>query len=79
MTLTEMKNVDIRTVNPDTLVDVSGISVNMDLPKIERMLEFASKAKNPYCFKSGKIIVKVSFADTPVTMDERMESYLRTI
>jgi hypothetical protein len=79
MTLTEMKNVDIRTVSPDSLVDVSGVSVDMDLPKIERMLEFAGKVKNPYCFKSGKIIVKVSFADTSVTMDERMESYLRTL
>jgi hypothetical protein len=33
---------------------------------------------NPYFFRSGGIAVKVSYADTPISLNERMESYLRT-
>jgi hypothetical protein len=74
-----MKNVDIRTVNPDTLVDMSEYKIDLDLPKNERMREFARKAGNPYCFKSRNIVVKVGYADTTATIDDRMESYLRTL
>ncbi|GHV32119.1 hypothetical protein FACS1894167_15000 [Synergistales bacterium] len=79
MTLDEMKNIDIRTVNPDTLVDMSGYNIDIDLPKQERMRQLVRKAGNPYCFKSNNIAVKVSYADTTATIDDRMENYLRTM
>jgi hypothetical protein len=82
MTLDEMKNVDIRAVDPATLALASGISIDMGLPKRERMLDFMRQAGNPYCFRSGRngnIAVKVSFADTAVSLDERMEDYLRML
>ena len=80
MDLDEMRNVDIRTVSKDTLTDVSDVKIDMDLPKAERMRCFAEKIGNPYCFKSrDNIAVKVSFADTTLSVDDRMESYLRTL
>jgi len=72
--------IDIRTVDPQTLVDASKVSVNMDLPKPQRMMETVKQmGGNPYFFRSGNLAVKVSYADTAVTLDERMESYLRTL
>jgi len=72
--------IDIRTVDPQTLVDASKVSVNMDLPKPQRMMETVEQMDgNPYFFRSGNLAVKVSYTDTAVTLDERMESYLRTL
>ena len=77
MTLEEMKNVDIRTVNRDDLVDIRDVVIDPELPKKERIKSFVRQIKNPYCFKVGNVVVKTSFADTDVTLDERLEHYFR--
>ena len=73
-----MRNVDIRTVDPDTLRDIRDVEVNTALPKKERILDFIRQIGNPYCYRHGKYVVKVSFTDTDVTLEERMLSYIRS-
>ncbi len=73
-----MKNVDIRTVDIDTLRDIRDVTVNTDLPKKERILDFIRQIGNPYCYRHGKYVVKISFTDTNVTLEQRMLSYLRS-
>lgn len=73
-----MQNVDIRTVDPSTLRDIRDVKVNTDLPKQERILDFIRQIGNPYCYRHGKYVVKVSFIDTDVTLEERMLSYIRS-
>lgn len=73
-----MQNVDIRSVDPDTLRDIRDVKVNTDLPKPERILDFIRQIGNPYCYRHGKYVVKVSFIDTDVTLEDRMLSYLRS-
>ena len=77
--LDEMSRVDIRTVDPDTLVDIREVEIDHELPKEARVLNFIVKIKNPYCFRHGKVIVKVGFADTEDTFENRFESYLRSV
>jgi hypothetical protein len=77
--LDEMSRIDIRTVDPDTLVDIREIEVDHELPKEARILNFIEKIKNPYCFKHGKVIVKVGFADTEDSFENKFESYLRSV
>ena len=80
MTLPDINDIDIRSIDRDSVVDISTVNVNMDLPKLERMKDVVEQMNgNPYLFRSGKILVKVSFADTHITIDERMEDYLRTL
>ncbi len=73
-----MQNVDIRSVDPDTLRDIRDVKVNTNLPKRERILDFIRQIGNPYCYRHGKYVVKVSFTDTDVTLEDRMLSYLRS-
>ena len=63
-----MQNVDIRTVDPETLRDIRDVTVNDDLPKRERILDFIRQIGNPYCYRHGKYVVKVSFTDTDVSL-----------
>ena len=73
-----MQNVDIRTMDPTGLRDIREVKVNTDLPKRERILDFIRQIGNPYCYRHGKYVVKVSFTDTDVTLEDRMLSYIRS-
>jgi len=77
--LEAMRNVDIRTVDMETLVDIRDVKIRTDLPKQERILDFIRQIKNPYCFKCGDLIIKSTFADTDATLEDRLKSYFRSI
>lgn len=77
MTVEEMKAVDIRTVSRDDLVDIRDVVIDQEAPKEERIKSFLRQIRNPYCFKVGNVVVKTTFADTDVTLDDRLEHYFR--
>ena len=77
VTLDEMKNVDVRTVRREDLVDIRDVHIDQDLPKEERIRQFVEQIKNPYCFKVGNVVVKTTFADTDRTLDDCLEHYFR--
>lgn len=79
MSLEQMRHTDVRLVDPAVLVDIRDVSVDTDLPRDARMQDYLDQIKNPYCFKCGKTIVKVSFADTGATIEDRLEKYLLTL
>ncbi|MEA5009062.1 DUF6870 family protein [Clostridium tyrobutyricum] len=79
MTIEEMKNIDIRTVEPSTLIDIKKIKVNTDLPIEERKKDFIRQVKNPYCFRCSNVVVKISFAETTATLEERLENYFKSL
>lgn len=77
MTLEEMKAVDVRTVSRDELVDIRDVEIDPEQSKEERIKSYIRQIKNPYCFKVGNVVVKTAFADTDVTLDDRLEHYLK--
>jgi len=79
ITIEEMKSVDIRTVDPSTLVDLRDVVINTDLARDERLIDFVKQIKNPYCYKHGKAIIKVTHADTEASLEDRLESYFLSL
>lgn len=75
----EMKNVDIKSVNPNELVDLESIMVSNQHSKEERINNYIEQIKNPYCFRVGKIIVKVDFTEGGRTFQENLESALKAM
>lgn len=73
-----MQNVDIRTVDRDSLRDIREVMVKTELPKGERILDYIRQIGNPYCYRHGDYVVKISFTDTDTTLEERLLSYLRS-
>ena len=73
-----MQNVDVRTVDPDMLRDIRDVTVNADLPKRERILDFIRQIGNPYCYRHGKYVVKVSYSNSGKTMEDCLLAYLRS-
>ena len=65
--LSEMQNVDIRTVNKDDLVDLNSVQIDGTLPIPERVNSFIQQIKNPYCFRIGDVAVKVVYKEDAVS------------
>ena len=76
--LKAMQEVDVRAVNRESLRDIRDVEINAGLPKEERILDFIPQLGNPYCYRHGDYVVKISFTDTDVTLEERMLSYIRS-
>lgn len=79
MTLEEMKSMDVRTVDRDSLVDVTRIHIDESLTKEERLKEFVRQVKNPYCFRVGDVVVKNVYSGDGVSLKERFEQYAETL
>ena len=79
MTIQEMRDIDIRSVDPNILADLKDVQINTSLPRDERFIEYIKQIKNPYCFKIGKAAVKISFTDTETTVEDCLERYLLSL
>ncbi|MCI8645124.1 MAG: hypothetical protein HFG79_16975 [Lachnospiraceae bacterium] len=74
-----LRGVNLQEVDPDTLVDIREIMIDPKLPKEQRTAEFVRQVKNPYCFRVGKVVVSVGFAENGTTFEEQMARYLETL
>lgn len=76
--LKKLQSVNPETVDRSALKDIREVHINTELPKKERILDFIRQIGNPYCYRHGDYVVKVGFADTDVTLEDRMLSYIRS-
>ena len=73
--LERLKDVDIRTVDKASLVDIGDVHINMDLPMLERTIDYIKQVRNPYCYKIHGVVVKTNFMGK-VSIDECLEAAL---
>ena len=57
MMLEERKNMDIRIVRRDDLVDIRDVEINFDLRKEDWINCFVRLKRNPYCLKVENALV----------------------
>lgn len=75
--LQEMKQVDIKTVDKSTLVDISAVTIDTSLPPVDRIVDYVRQVKNPYCYLDHGMVVKISFAGKR-SMEDALRHYIRT-
>ena len=78
LNLEELRAVDIRTVKPENLVDITQIHIDENLEGKERAEEFIRQVKNPYCYRIGKMIVKSSYSEGS-TLTERFQELVLAV
>ena len=76
--LAALEAVDIRTVDPAALVDIREVAIDTKLPKQARLASFLQQIKNPYCYKCGRMIVKVGFGEG-TTLEEQLKTIFSTM
>ena len=74
-TLIKLKAQSHGEIDKSTLVDIRDITIDTTLPLAEKMASFIQQIKNPYVFRYKDKVVKISFADTEVTFEERIKDY----
>ncbi len=63
----------------EQLVDIRDVKIDRSLPMEERVKSFIEQIKNPYQFKVGDTVVKVSFANTQNTITDNFINMIATM
>lgn len=63
----------------DSLVDIRDVKIDRSLPVEERMKSYVEQIKNPYLFKVGNTIVRVSYANTTQTINDNFINLLMSL
>lgn len=74
--LAAMKNADITKIDPKMLVDIKSVKIDTELPMLERLQSYIEQIRNPYCFLCDGIVVKIDYAPTECTLEERLAGYI---
>lgn len=74
-----MKNVDIRSIDKSSLVDLNSVHIDDSQPVQERIMSFLSQIQNPYCFRVGDVVVKVNYKADGPSFQQNFEDLLRTM
>ena len=72
----KMKGIDPEKVDRTTLTDYSSVKIPSRLTGEARTKEFVRQMKNPYCYRDGKMVVKLSFSETRKSLKDCVYDYL---
>lgn len=74
-----LRQIDIRTVDPEKIVDIKDVHVDTSLPPKERVLDTIRQMNgNPFVFRCGKMLVKISYTGGR-SFKEALEDCLRSV
>ena len=63
----------------DSLVDIRDVKIDRSQPVEERMKSYVEQIKNPYLFKVGNTVVRVSYANTQATINDNFVNLLASM
>lgn len=78
-----MNNLDLINKTPaidrSTLRNIQDVVIDTTKPCAERIRSFIDQIGNPYCYLDNGIVVEIGYADTSVSLHERLLSYANNI
>lgn len=74
-----MANEQSKKVLLESLVDIRDVKIDRSKPVEERMKSYVEQIKNPYLFKVGNTIVRVSYANTQATINDNFVNLLASM
>ena len=63
----------------DSLVDIRDVKIDRTQPVEVRMKSYVEQIKNPYLFKVGNTVVRVSYANTQATINDNFVNLLASL
>lgn len=79
MELDALKDVDVRTVEKEGLVDIREVEIDRSLPLEERKRAYLEAVGNPYAVRVGDMKVRVRFMEGGGSFEEAFENMLRNV
>lgn len=74
--LEKMRQMNIQSVDIESLVDIREIEIDAGLEKKEKLKFYLQQVKNPYCVRYKNIKIRMQFDDNGQLLDEKMEQFL---
>ena len=65
--------------NLSELVDIRDIVIDKSLPLEERVRSYVEQIKDPYCFKVGDVVVRVSYAGKDKSLTDSFTSMIASM
>ena len=62
-----------------SLVDIRDVEIDKTLPVEDRMKSYVEQIKNPYIFKVGDTVVRVSYSNTQETINDNFLNLLASM
>lgn len=74
-----MENERTRKELLDSLVDIRDVIIDRSMSVEDRMKSYVEQIKNPYMFKVGNTVVRVSYANTQATINDNFVNLLASM
>ena len=68
---------DIRKMDKEKLVDVSGMPLDPSIPRKLRAGYILKTTGNPYCFRVGDLGVKLEFLDSAPSLQDALSDFFQ--
>ena len=65
--------------NLSELVDIRDVVIDKSLPLGERVRSYVEQIKDPYCFKVGDVVVRVSYAGKDKSLTDSFTSMIASM
>ena len=65
--------------NLSELVDIRDVVIDKSLPLEERVRSYVEQIKDPYCFKVGDVVVRVSYAVKDKSLTDSFTSMIASM
>lgn len=76
LSLAQMRNVDLLSVDRESLTDIASVVIDQRLSVKEKSLQLVRQV-NPYCYKQDGYVVKISHASNGLRLDESLNACFR--
>ena len=70
---------DFSDVNIEDLTDVRKIKIDKNLTQEKRQAQYLKQVGNPYLLRRGSMMIKVSFANNGLSMEQAFENLLLNV
>ena len=70
---------DFSDVDIEDLTDVRKIKIDKNLPQEKRQAQYLKQVGNPYLLRRGSMLIKVSFANNGLSMEQAFENLLLNV
>ena len=70
---------DFSDVDIEDLTDVRKIKIDKNLPHEKRQAQYLKQVGNPYLLRRGSMMIKVSFANNGLSMEQAFENLLLNV
>ncbi len=74
-----MEKITAKNADRSLLKDIKDVVIDTSQPCNDRVRNYVEQIGNPYCYLDNGVVVEIGYADTQVSLHDRLLSYASNI